>query len=179
MILYITRHGQTDNNINGIIQGTIDTELNETGIKQARILQEKLQNINLDLVITSPLKRAIQTAEIIIKDRDIPLIIDNRIIERNAGNYEGKSEIGYDHNKLWDYKLNTDLGENIEKVQDIFKRVNIFLEEIKENYKNKTILIVTHEATLRALNYSIKGFNENDNLKELQIDNCTLFKYEI
>lgn len=179
MILYIVRHGQTDNNINGIIQGIIESDLNETGKKQAEEVYEKLKGVDIDLVISSPLQRALETAEIITKGRDIPLVIDKRIIERNAGDFEGKKDIGYDHKLVWDYKLNTDLNANVEKVQDIFKRVKSFLEDIKTKYKDKTVLIVTHEATLRALNYSILGFNEDDDLSKLEIKNCTLFQYKI
>lgn len=179
MILYTTRHGQTDNNLKGIIQGIIDTPLNETGIEEAEELKNKLKDINFDLVISSPLKRAMDTAKIIIGSKNIPIIIDDRIVERNAGDFEGKSHLGYDHIKAWNYKLNSDLDANVERVQDIFKRVNIFLNDIKEKYSNKTILIVAHEAVLRALHYSIIGFNEDDDLKSLKIDNCCLFKYEI
>ena len=107
MKLYIVRHGETDNNLNGIIQGIIDTPLNETGIKQAMELKEKLKDVKFDLVITSPLQRAKLTAEI-INDNKAEIICDKQIIERNTGDFEGKKNNGYDHSKVWDYKLNTD-----------------------------------------------------------------------
>ena len=60
MKLLLTRHGQTDWNVAGRIQGMTDIELNETGIRQAEEVREKLLNENIDVIITSPLKRARQ-----------------------------------------------------------------------------------------------------------------------
>ena len=76
MKLYVMRHGQTDWNVAGKIQGSTDIELNETGIKQAEATKEKLLGENIDVIISSPLKRARKTAEIIASGRDIPLIFD-------------------------------------------------------------------------------------------------------
>lgn len=91
MRLLLTRHGQTDWNVKGKIQGLTDIELNETGIKQAEDTREKLLNENIDVIISSPLKRARKTAEIIAKGRNIPLLIDPRITERCFGKFEGKT----------------------------------------------------------------------------------------
>ena len=90
MKLLLTRHGQTDWNVMGKVQGITDIELNETGIKQAEETREKLLNENIDEIISSPLKRAKKTAEIIGSERNIPIIIDEAIIERRYGKFEGK-----------------------------------------------------------------------------------------
>ncbi len=87
MIIYIVRHGQTDYNVEGRYGGRIDVPLNDTGIKQAQELHEKLKDIKFDLVYSSPLQRAIKTAEIIC---DNEIIKDDRIIERDNGELEGK-----------------------------------------------------------------------------------------
>ena len=86
-MIYIVRHGQTDYNVIGRYGGRIDVPLNEEGIKQAHELKEMLKNIKFDLVFSSPLKRAIKTAEII---SDNEIILDKRIIERDNGELEGK-----------------------------------------------------------------------------------------
>ena len=62
MRLLLTRHGQTDWNVQGKAQGRTDTELNSTGIEQAKRLAEKIKNYNIDIIISSPLKRARKTA---------------------------------------------------------------------------------------------------------------------
>lgn len=178
MKLYIVRHGQTNNNLNGIIQGISDTPLNDNGINQAKELKEKIKDVKFDLVISSPLQRAKQTAEI-LNDSKAELICDNRIIERNAGDFEGKDHNQYDLGNVWDYKLNTDLDAHVEKVQDLFKRANDFLSDIKNKYQDKTILIVSHSGFIRALHHTIVGFNEDDNLRSFNIKNCCLFEYDI
>ncbi|KAJ4478476.1 phosphoglycerate mutase-like protein [Lentinula aciculospora] len=92
--IYILRHGETDENRAHIIQGQRDTLLNEAGRKQAAIAIDVFQNVDLDIALTSDLKRAAETAEIIIQDhpkRDkITLIKDERLRERFLGKLEGK-----------------------------------------------------------------------------------------
>ena len=100
MKIYVTRHGQTDWNVQGKTQGRADIELNEVGIKQAKQTKEELKNIDIDLIICSPLKRAKKTAEIINEGRNIPIIFDDQIIERNFGEFEGE-KIKFD--EFWDY----------------------------------------------------------------------------
>ena len=96
MKLYVVRHGQTDNNLNGIIQGISNTPLNDYGRKQASELKEKLNDISFDLILSSPLQRAKETAEI-INNNKTKIIIDNRLIERNTGDFEGKKYNTYNH----------------------------------------------------------------------------------
>lgn len=178
MKLYIVRHGETDNNRNGIIQGIIDTPLNSTGINQAKELKEKLKDVKFDLVISSPLQRAKVTAEI-INDNKAKIICDNKIIERSTGDFEGQKNDRYDHREVWNYRLNTDLGARVEKVQDLFKRANEFLNDIKNKYPDKTLLIVSHSGFIRALHFTIVGFKEDEDLRAFTIDNCALLEYNI
>ena len=91
MKIYYVRHGQTDLNLAQKMQGGgTEKELNETGISQAYNTKKELESVKYDLVICSPMKRAKQTAEIINKGRDIPIITDERIRERKLGDYEGR-----------------------------------------------------------------------------------------
>lgn len=91
MRLLITRHGQTDWNVAGKTQGRTDTELNETGIEQAKTVREKLMNYDIDVILSSTLKRAKKTAEIIADKRNIPIFYDEDLVERSYGEYEGKN----------------------------------------------------------------------------------------
>ena len=84
-MLYITRHGQTDWNVSKKVMGRRDEPLNEKGLLQASETRDNLLNTDIDLIICSPLQRARQTAETINKDRNIPIIYDERIIERDFG----------------------------------------------------------------------------------------------
>ena len=89
MKILVTRHGQTSWNVLGKIQGQTDIELNETGRIQARETGESIKNEDIDLIITSPLKRARETAEIINKNFNVNIIEDRRLMERCFGEYEG------------------------------------------------------------------------------------------
>ena len=88
MILYLVRHGETVTNKSGLIQGQRDVELSDKGIEDAKELKEIISSLDIDVVISSPLKRAIDTAKI-ITDNKYPINIDDRIIERDWGLIEG------------------------------------------------------------------------------------------
>lgn len=84
-MLYVTRHGETDWNLYGKVQGKADIELNAKGIEQAKETMEKLKEESIDFIICSPLKRARQTAEIINLEKNIHIVFDERISERDFG----------------------------------------------------------------------------------------------
>ena len=79
MNLYVVRHGQTEWNVLKKMQGSADIPLNKTGIEQAYKMQEKLDCIDIDLIICSPLNRAKQTAEIINQNKRLPIIYDGSL----------------------------------------------------------------------------------------------------
>ena len=90
MKFYYIRHGQTDWNLAEKMQGgQTEKDLNEKGVKQAIETREKLKNIEYDILICSPMNRAIQTAQIINEGRNVPIIIDERLRERRLGEMEG------------------------------------------------------------------------------------------
>lgn len=90
---YLFRHGQTDMNAAGRWQGQgIDLPLNNIGIKQAQELGEELKNSGVEAIFSSPLKRAVQTAEIVSEALNIPLRIDQGLIEGRFGEAEGKTK---------------------------------------------------------------------------------------
>lgn len=109
MKIYTVRHGQTEWNKKGLYQGKTDVPLNEEGKKQATLVKEKLKDKKIDLIISSPLKRAKETAEI-ISDGKIKIITDSLIVERGLGEYEGSpvNDNGYSANFYWNYKLNSE-----------------------------------------------------------------------
>ena len=116
MILYLVRHGETTTNKDGLIQGQRDVELSDKGISDAKELKDLVSKLDIDVVISSPLKRAIDTAKI-ITDNKYPINIDDRIIERDWGLLEGVKFDTVDSYKNWDFNINTD-DNHIEKVRD-------------------------------------------------------------
>lgn len=142
-MIYLTRHGQTDWNVQKKVMGRCDEPLNETGLKQAEETRNNLLSIKIDIIICSPLQRARQTAEIINKDRNIPIIYDERIIERDFGEFEGKQTKDFDFGGYWDYYKNEQY-QNAENIQIFFDRIYDFFDDVTTKYKDKNVLIVAH-----------------------------------
>ena len=177
MILYLVRHGQTEKNKYGLVQGQTETDLSVEGIEDAKKLQELVSSLNIDVVISSPLRRARQTAKIITNNK-YPINIDDRIIERDWGFCEGANINDVDTVKCWNFYINT--SENkIECVQDFMKRINEFIEEIRIKYKDKNVLVVTHSAVLRAMHYAINGIPEDGDMSKIDIPNLRIVEYKI
>ena len=179
MKIYIVRHGRTNWNNERKAQGISDIPLNETGIEQAYETKKNIENLDIDLIICSPLLRAKQTAEI-INEKNIPIIYDDRIKERNYGKVEGKSVYDVDFNGFWDYYKNIKY-EDIETVQEVFDRIYKFLEDIIKNYKDKNILLVTHAGIGMAVDcFFTKNIPEGSLIEAgLQLKNCEVKEYEI
>ena len=178
MHIYITRHGQTDWNVEHKVQGKADIELNEKGKEQAKETANKLLNKDIDLIICSPLKRAKQTADIINENRNIEIIYDDRISERDFGKLEGLKQEEFDFQGFWSYKNNYKY-ERAENIQEFFKRIYSFLDEIKEKYKGKNVLLVTHGGVSIPVNCYFNGIPEDDDLLNLVLKNCDYLEYEI
>ena len=177
MKLYIVRHGETDWNAKELIQGDTEVPLNEKGRVQANVVKEKLKEIPFDICYTSPLSRAKDTAEIIVGNT-CPVFIANELIERDYGNMEGTSFSNLDRAIYWDYLKNTN-EKGVEPVRNLLSRTRNFLESIVEKHKDKTVLIVTHGSTLRALHYGLMGYTEKEEFVKLGVKNCQIFQYEI
>ena len=183
MKIYLTRHGQTDWNVEHRPQGKADIELNRKGEEQARIVaKEKLNNTYIDLIICSPLKRAKRTAEIINTDRNIPIIYDERISERDFGEFEGKTidEIKNEtkFQGFWNYEYNIQY-KKAENIQKFFNRVYEFLDETKEKYRDKNILLVAHGGVSVPVICYFKGIPKEENLIKMGIKNCEVKEFEI
>ena len=88
-MLYIMRHGKTDWNEIHKLQGRTDIPLNEEGRKMAALAKAQCDEIEFDVCYCSPLIRARETAEFVLRDRKIPIIVDERLIEMSFGIYEG------------------------------------------------------------------------------------------
>ncbi len=142
-MIYVTRHGQTDWNIKKKVMGRYDEPLNETGLRQAKEIRNELLNIKLDIIICSPMERTKQTAEIINVDRNIPIVYDKRIIERDYGEFEGKQTVNFEFAEFWNYYKNEQY-KSAENIQIFFGRIYEFLNDIMNKYRKKSLLIVTH-----------------------------------
>lgn len=165
MRLYILRHGETDWNKELRLQGQTDIPLNEKGRQLARVTGEALKEIPFDLVITSPLSRAVETARLVLGDRQIPVIEDERIMEIGFGVMEG-GQVRNADGEITDasfYNFFYDPGqyepqEGGESICDLCARTKAFLEELKTKteWLDKTILVSTHGAAVRSMQLNIR-----------------------
>lgn len=150
------RHGETDWNKIGKVQGKTDLELNETGRAQAEETARKLKNEHFDLIICSPLKRAKETAEIINKELKLKLVVEAGLHERDFGEREGglpDNRQNLDEEGVLALRLSTEHGEEpYEKVAERIKKVF-------QKYMGKKILVVGHFGTLIASNYLASGLS--------------------
>lgn len=170
MKITLVRHGETDFNKEGKIQGLSNNLLNDTGRRQCRNLRMRLSDQHFDFCYMSPLARTVETAMILIGDR-VEMIPDKRLIERDMGDIEGGSRELYAVDKFWDYNLNSG-DQNIEKIQDIFERCRDFLDYVIKKHPGKDILIVSHGAPVRAMHHILRKSDLNGNLRDINIKNC-------
>lgn len=130
MVVYFVRHGQTEWNVQRKIQGRADIALNVVGEAQARRTRDALAGIECAAIITSPLRRAFQTAEIIAqKHPGTPLIVDTALIERDFGEFEGRVNDG-NYFGLWNFGQDDELIERGETTAELYERVSGFLRKI-------------------------------------------------
>lgn len=175
MKVYVIRHGLTDWNLNGKIQGQKDIELNEIGIKQAKDAKDKFNSYNFDMIICSPLKRTKLTAEIINQDKNIKIYYNDALIERGLGDYEGLCT-KIEEDSLYNYNLNL-TDKNVEPVAQLCNRVFELLNYIKENLNDKKILLVTHSGTARAIEAYFYGIGKDGKLPPENLENCEIREY--
>jgi len=170
--IYVARHGQTDWNQKGILLGSTDMGLNETGKLQAEKLKKKLENIKFDYIFSSDLKRALQTSQIIADE--FPIIENSKLRERNYGTLEGTSPQNI--SKFWN--VSTNLQESsVEPIKEFLKRIFNEMDLIIEKYSSsENILIVTHYGVVMAIDayFSNKFDYCFDNFK---LENCDYKKY--
>jgi len=138
------------------MQGHLDSDLSELGVKQANWLAKRLEDVTFGAVYSSPLGRAYKTADIIGESKGLKVIKDNRLAEINLGIWQGKSmeeiialdPINYDY--FWnrpDLYIN-DSGETFTQVMG---RVEQFFYEVANKHIDENIMLVAHAAVLRCL----------------------------
>lgn len=154
--LYLLRHCETDLNLQKVYYGRIDCPLNEQGILQAEVLRESFKDIELDVVISSPLQRCTQTVDILLERQNKKILLEPDILELDFGLWEGLhyKEISKKYPKEWqswvsDWKnAHPPKGESFTQM---YTRVSRALGRILKEYQGKNIGIVTHKGCLQLI----------------------------
>jgi len=175
----LIRHGQTDANLHHIIQGQNNTPLNETGKKQAKKVAKELKASKANLIISSDLKRAKETAYIISKECKISVVLDKRLREMKLGLWEGISfEEAARHSsfEIWERKPSKWKIEGSETLEEVQKRMVDAVQEFSEKYGN--IIVVSHGISISTFVIYVKGISL-DKMWEYLPDNASVTKVSI
>lgn len=177
MKLYFARHGDTDANMDTIpnsVSGEVDEPLNTLGVAQANDLAEELRGVRFDAIISSPLKRAHKTAEIVNRFQKLPIEVDAEWRERDIGKYVGPEA----WNDMFDFEKNIE-RENVESLTDFLKRIYDAADDLKQKYKDKTVLIVAHGGVHHALHAYVNDLPFTGNIRIQPLKNCEYRVYEL
>ena len=176
----LVRHGETDWNAARRLQGHTDIDLNATGVAQAKQMSRALKKINLqfDVLITSDLQRAANTAQAIEELFEISAIRNTSLRERHLGALQGLTtdEAPIREPELWKSHLSRNIHENLRNGESIqlFADRNLFaLEQIRAQHLGKTILLVSHGGALDMM-YRIASNQPLDAAKAVAVPNASL-----
>lgn len=191
MYIYLTRHGETEWNLESRIQGSLDSRLTKRGIEDAKRLSQRLKDVDFDLAYSSTQGRAIETTEIILGERDTEIIKTPDLRELGVGSWEGQlySYIRENHGDEFEiYVTQPHIYEPKNGGEDFYeleKRVERFIGRLFLT-KAETVLVVTHGVTYLMLLNMFEG-NELHQLSERKVPRGTALtkihysdgKYEI
>ena len=176
MKLYVVRHGRTEYNEKRIFCGRTDIPLCDKGREQLGKLAEDSLTYGLDLIIASPLTRAVETAEAAARACGLSVITDERLVERAFGDYEATTvETDADHECRYNFAYKYPNGESYLQVA---VRVYNFLDEIKEKYPDKNIMIVAHGGVCRMIRTYFRDMTDSE-FYTFSHPNCSVIEYEI
>ena len=181
--IMLVRHGETEWNVGEIFRGRIDIELNETGIKQAGQLAEYLSKVKIDAIFSSPLKRALKTAEIIADHHKLEATITPGLIDFDYGQWQGlpHQEVKEKYEELYAEWVNhpdrvkMPAGENLE---DVRKRAMGVVANIIARCRGRVVL-VSHRVVNKVLICALLGLDNSHfwNIKQ-DTGGMTTFTYE-
>lgn len=182
MLIYIIRHGQTEWNRIHRLQGRSNVELNENGRALAMETAKGMRDIHFDLAFTSPLARASETAKLVLGDRAVPIIEDERIIEISFGEYEGTPWVLEDGEAgsipaIYHFFFHPEKyvpAPHGETLEALAARTADFMHDIcsRPELAQKTILVSTHGAAMRGLLNSLRTYEPCDFWHKGVAPNC-------
>lgn len=155
--VYLIRHGETDWNVDGRIQGLSDIALNARGLEQARRLAARIPDEGqFQAIYASPLKRAFATAEMLGDALQIPVTPDRRLFERSLGQLEGltMSEIKVkypDVHRAWNGGGSRPHIPGEESREDFVLRTTAFIHDLRAHHADGKVLVVSHGGTINML----------------------------
>lgn len=175
-MLYVVRHGEVEWNKENKVCGLTDQPLTEKGLLQAQQLADKLENKKIDIIISSPLQRAYQTAKAVADRFGLEIIKDERLIEQNYGIYEGVDR--FNENFLANKRMFAYKYPGGESMMQVAHRTYSLIEEVKEKNKGKNVLFACHGGICRVINTYFTDVT-NDEFFCYSPENCAVLEYEL
>jgi broad specificity phosphatase PhoE len=181
--IILIRHGQTEWNRQERFRGWVDIDLDETGIRQAKAAAPRIVQWEVTAIYTSPLKRAMATAQIIANRLNLPVAPLEGINDMNFGIWQGLSVEKTKENypelfNLWRYspqRLQIPQGESLD---DVRKRVVATIDDLTSRHQNETIALVTHRVVCKVLLCHLLGL-DNSHFWQLAQDATAINLFEI
>lgn len=167
-----------------------DVELSETGVEQAQAVRDHLSRLpeheRPTAILSSPYQRARQTAEIAVEGLDLPLVVDERVRERDLGAFDGMTWIGIEQEYAQESKRRQRVGKYYyrppggESWCDVVQRVRQVLLELQERYAGERLWVFSHQATIMSFRVALEGLEEAEVLaadKKTPLANCSMTAY--
>ncbi|MCP2003556.1 UNVERIFIED_ORG: alpha-ribazole phosphatase [Buttiauxella agrestis ATCC 33320] len=156
MKLWLVRHGQSQANVDGLYSGISETPLTEHGVKQAQAIGDLLNKVAFEKVLCSELGRAQHTMQLIVQQRNIPVVTEPRLNEMNFGDWEMQhhrdlQRMDSENYAAWCNDWQNVVPKNGEGFQLFSQRVSEFAATLSSQPKEKNILIVSHQGVLSLL----------------------------
>jgi len=181
--IILVRHGETEWNVAEVFRGRIDIELNQTGIKQAELLAEYLSKRRIDAIYSSPLRRAVKTAEVITGYHKLDIEIAPELIDMDFGKWQGlpHQEVKDKYKELYTEwisrpdKVKMPSGESLD---DVRERAMTVVNDVIAKYQG-TVVLVSHRVVNKVLICTLLGL-DNSYFWKVRLDTCGIsaFSYE-
>lgn len=174
MKLILVRHGETEENVKHVLQGKSGGKLTEKGIEQAKNLGKHLkENHKIDMVFCSPLKRCVDTLEHVLSECPIEgeIIMSKSLEERDFGEYTGMEAQLVDWGEFEKNEKSEKRG--VENLDSVKKRIHLFLEDLKLENNEATVLVLSHSMPIKAMVSKITG----QEIEEIKIENASITEF--
>lgn len=144
--VYLCRHGRTQLNVAGLLRGRLDPDLDLVGFAEARELAHQLRQVGLSRVVSSPLARAMETAQPIAEAAGVELETDPRLLDRDYGQFDGQpaDEIRKQYGTL-------DAAPGVEPADSVADRAEAVLNDVISAAGDESVAVVSHDAVIRLL----------------------------
>lgn len=183
--IYLVRHAEAEGNVREFFQGRINTDVSEKGRLQLERLAERFKDIPIEALYSSPLKRAMSTAEAVNRYHSLPIITDDMLMEINGGDWEGVkwSELPEKfpgEYRMWKEEINHFAAPNGESTKQVYDRMKAAMRRIASENEGKTIAVVSHGMAIKAYlncaegreweNYADPGWADNTAVSLIEYD---------